>query len=337
MNPTFYLSKFIRSFFQDYLICQRNMSSDTVQSYRDATKLFIIFAADQAKKSPTKLLVTDITQDGITDFLRHLENNRKNSIQTRNHRLVVLRRIFEYISLREPFLIDHCRKILSVPLKRNSTYPEICYLEKQELAALFDVIDTRTVIGRRDYALLLFMYNTGARVTEASSSVVAWLSLQPPYKVEILGKGRKWRTCPLWKSTVTALRTVLSERRNAIKPEVHLFTNRFGKPLSRFGIRNVIEKYKNKAVLQMPSLRTKTITPHTLRHTTAMHLLQSGVEINVIRSWLGHVKLETTHRYAEIDLAMKTKALEACELTDRSISSGRWRSDPDILKWLESL
>ena len=164
-----------------------------------------------------------------------------------------------------------------------------------------------------------------------------WLSLQPPYKVEILGKGRKWRTCPLWKSTVNALKTTLSDRGTNIESNDCLFINRFGKPLSRFGIRNVIEKYKSKAILQMPSLRNKTVTPHTLRHSTAMHLLQSGVEINVIRSWLGHVKLETTHRYAEIDLAMKTKALEACEVTNKGVSSRRWRSDPDILKWLESL
>lgn len=337
MKSPLYLSQFIRSFFQDHLICQRNMSNDTVQSYRDATKLFIAFIAGRTKRTPAKLLVTDITPKGIVDFLQHLENTRRNSIPTRNHRLIVLRRIFEYISLQEPSLIDHCRGLLSVPLKRDSTYPEICYLDKQELGALFDVIDVRTVIGRRDHALLLFMYNTGARVTEAANSIVEWVSLQPPYKVEILGKGRKWRTCPLWKSTVAALKTVLSDRGTTIKPDDHLFTNRFGKPLSRFGIRNTITKYKNKAALQRPSLRSKTVTPHTLRHTTAMHLLQSGVEINVIRSWLGHVKLETTHRYAEIDLAMKSKALEACELTEADISSKRWRSNPDILKWLESL
>lgn len=337
MNSTMYLSKFIRSFFQDYLVSQRNMSGDTVKSYRDATKLFIAFAAGRAKKTPAKLLVTDITQECVLDFLQYLENNRGNSLQTRNHRLIVVRRIFEYISFRDPVLLDHCRKILSIPLKRNTTYPEICYLDKRELAALFAAIDTRTVIGRRDYAILLFMYNTGARVTEAANSIVAWLSLQPPHKVEILGKGRKWRTCPLWKSTVTALRTSLSDRGTRIESDDHLFINRFRKPLSRFGIRNAIEKYKNKAILQMPSLKSKTVTPHTLRHSTAMHLLQSGVEINVIRSWLGHVKLETTHRYAEIDLAMKTKALEACEVTNRGISSRRWRSDPDILKWLESL
>jgi site-specific recombinase XerD len=215
--------------------------------------------------------------------------------------------------------------------------PEVSYLEKEEIAAIFDAIDTENSMGRRDYAVLLFMYNSGARVQETSDLLLSWLSFEEPYKVQILGKGRKSRTCPLWKNTVEMLKKVITDRVEPIEERDHIFLNRMRKPLSRFGIWNIIKKYKTKAATRMPSLTRKRVTPHTIRHTTAMHLLQSGVEINVIRSWLGHAQLITTHRYAEIDLAMKTKALESCEVRGKRTSRSRWHSDPDVLSWLESL
>jgi site-specific recombinase XerD len=249
----------------------------------------------------------------------------------------VLRRLFEYIALQEPVLSEHCRRITSIPCKKHQTLPEITYLEKNEMMAIVDAPNRRTALGRRDHAILLFMYNTGARVQEVADARASWLTLDPPPKTEILGKGRKWRTCPLWDSVAKVIMQVLDERRPPGSDDPHLFLNRYGRPVSRFGIWKIIEKYKKQAAVTTPSLRTKRVTPHTIRHTTAMHLLQSGVEINVIRSWLGHVNLATTHRYAEIDLAMKRKALESCELSVDGMPGGARRVAPDILAWLESL
>jgi site-specific recombinase XerD len=166
---------------------------------------------------------------------------------------------------------------------------------------------------------------------------VAWLTLVAPYKVELLGKGRKWRTCPLWESTAGHVRQLVEERRLKPGEDGYLFVNRFGHPLSRSGIANLIERYTTKAAATMPSLQGQRVTPHTFRHTTAMHLLQSGVEVNVIRSWLGHASIATTNRYIEIDLAMKRKALATCEVSGSAPSAATWCANPDILCWLESL
>jgi site-specific recombinase XerD len=337
MRAAIYLSKYVRMFFEDHLVCRRNLTRSTIRSYRDAVKLFVAFVVRRAKKPATDLLVTDLTESAIVEFLNHLENERGNSIQTRNHRLIVLRRLLQYVALQEPLVAEHCRRLLDIPNKKNRAIPEIGYLEKEEITAILAATDKGRSIGRRDQAILLFMYNTGARVQEVADARVSWLTFEQPCKVEILGKGRKWRTCPLWDDVAGVLRRLLEEREAPVEPDWHLFVNRFGEPLSRFGIGNIIDKYKNKAALRMFRLRDKKITPHTIRHTTAMHLLQSGVDINVIRSWLGHVNLATTHRYVEIDLAMKAKALAACELPDNQGLRRRWRPKQDILTWLESL
>ena len=336
MNTKFYISKYVRPFFEDYLTCRKNLSICTIRSYRDVIKMLFNFASNHANKTVPKLLVSDIDESVVLEFLTYLEKARGNSIQTRNHRRALLQKFFEYISYHEPICSEVSGKIMDIPVKRGAVEPEICYLEKEEIAAIFNAIDTKTLIGRRDYAILLFMYNSGARVQETSDLVLSWLSLEKPYKVQITGKGRKSRTCPLWKDTVEMLKKIITERAEPMKDCEHIFLNRMGKQFSRFGISNIITKYTAKAALRTPSLRSKKITPHIIRHTTAMHLLQSGVEINVIRSWLGHAQLITTHRYAQIDLAMKRKALESCEIKDNS-SRGRWHSDSNILNWLESL
>lgn len=336
MKDQHYLSKFIRSFFEDYLVCRRHLCRSTVLSYRDATKLCIQYMAARLRKRPTALLCEDITEELVVEFLQNLEGARGNSIQTRNQRLVVLRRLFDYIASREPMLSEQCRRIVAIPCKKQQAISEIGYLEKEEMMAMLSAPSRRTPMGRRDRAILLFMYNTGARVQEAADAKVSWLTLSPPPHVRILGKGRKWRTCPLWDNVAQVLDQIMQEScRSSENP--HLFQNRYGQPLSRFGIGHLIEKYKKEASVHVPSLRPKHVTPHTLRHTTAMHLLQSGVEINVIRSWLGHVNLATTHRYVEIDLAMKRKALAACEPNTEASFTRHWRSAPNIVEWLESL
>jgi integrase/recombinase XerD len=191
--------------------------------------------------------------------------------------------------------------------------------------------------GRRDHTLLQFMYNTGARVQEVADTRISWLTLTAPYKVELLGKGRKWRTCPLWEGTAQLLRQHVDQRQRSAGHDDYLFVNRYGRPMSRSGIADMIQRYTTKAATTLPGLQGRRITPHTFRHTTAMHLLQSGVEVNVIRSWLGHVSISTTNRYIEIDLAMKAKALAACEVTSPGDDKATGPRSPDILAWLESL
>ncbi len=336
MTQEMYLATYVRSFFEDYLVCRRNVSYNTIQSYRDSLKLFLNFAADRLGKSAVRLLVSDIAEGVVIDFLTDLEQTRGNSIQTRNHRLVALRCLCEYIGSREPQLLDHCRKIATIPRKRGEALPEIRYLEKEQVAAILSAVARDTPLGYRDYALLLFMYNSGARVQEVADAQTTWLSLAKPYKVEILGKGRKWRTCPLWENTVRHLKQLVEHRTD--QANGHLFVNRLGHPFSRSAIATIIRRHTNRAAEKIPSLRGINVTPHTFRHTTAMHLLQSGVEVNVIRSWLGHVSIATTNQYIEIDLTMKAKALELCEvgLHDEAVTPS-WKSDPEILTWLESL
>ncbi len=195
MNHATHLAPYVRSFFEDHLACQRNVSPNTIQSYRDALKLFLRFAAQRLKKPATALLVGDITEAVVVAFLTDLEQTRGNSIQTRNYRLVAIRSLFEYVAGREPLHLEHGRKIASIPRKRGAVLPVIRYLEKDQIAALLGAVDTAGTRGRRDYALLLFMYNTGARVQEVADTRVTWLTLSAPYQVELLGKGRKWRTC----------------------------------------------------------------------------------------------------------------------------------------------
>jgi len=329
-NQTFPFAPLIRSFFEDHLACQRNVSSNTISSYRDTIKLLLRHAAGHLHKPAAQLLVTDVDDGMILQFLSDLESRRGNSIQTRNHRLVGLRRVFDYIAWREPLVLEHCRKILAIPRKRGAARPEVRYLERNEVAAVLKAATGQST-SQRDYGLLLFMYNTGARVQEVADTRGSWLSLHAPCKVELLGKGRKRRTCPLWDSTAAQLKGLLDGRGQ----EEPLFANRSGGPLSRSGIAGIVRRYAAKAAVSMPSLRGRRVTPHTFRHTTAMHLLQSGVEVNVIRSWLGHVSITTTNRYIEIDMEMKAKALRTCEIGRRR-PANTWRK-PDILAWLESL
>jgi integrase/recombinase XerD len=337
MTGNILLAPFVRSFFEDHLVCRRNVSPNTVKSYRDALKLFLEFATRQRGRSAAHMAVVEVTETMVISFLADLEQTRSNAIKTRNHRLVALRNLLEYIAAREPLLVEHCRRLAAIPSKRGAVLPEIRYLERDEAAALLKAPDQKTAMGRRDGTLLLFMYNTGARVQEVADCRIGWLSLDSPGKVELLGKGHKWRTCPLWASTAQDLRTLITERKRPSAPDDHVFLNRFGQPLSRSGIADIIGRYAERAASGMPSLASRRITPHVLRHTTAMHLLQSGVEVNVIRSWLGHVSIATTSRYIEIDLAMKAKALEACEVPKTRPKAAPWRTDPDIIAWLESL
>jgi site-specific recombinase XerD len=223
-------------------------------------------------------------------------------------------------------------EIRSIPFKKTAK-TVIGYLEKAELDALFRIPDRRTLLGARDHALLLFLYNTGARADEAARLTVDHLQLGTSACVRILGKGSKWRLCPLWPETVSILRPLIA----GASADEHVFRGRTGKPMTRFGIHRLVAGYGKVAALSMPSLARKRVSPHTVRHTTAVHLLRAGVDINTIRAWLGHVSLDTTHIYAEVDLDMKAKALASLDITDLPTSARRRRSTPTLMEFLRGL
>lgn len=337
MNATHSLARFVQGFFHEYLAAQRGLSLNTILSYRDCLKLFLRFVSQQAGKPIDKLILEDFDDKSALAFLDSLEASRGNSTQTRNVRLAALRAFFRYVATQEPMLLARCQRICEIPTKRTE-HKTIQYLEDNELNAVLESIDPNSRTGRRDYALILFLYNTGARVQEVVDLKIAALRLQAPYQVKLCGKGRKERPCPLWPETVTALQSYLDDR-SPERPEVlSVFVNANGKPITRFGIRYIVRHYAAKAAKVCPSIKSKKVGPHTVRHTTATHLLQSGNDISVVKDWLGHADINTTHGYVEIDMKMKRKALEACQPPKSKTTRRRpkWMK-PSILQWLDEL
>ncbi|MDD9941116.1 MAG: tyrosine-type recombinase/integrase [Myxococcales bacterium] len=330
------MGPFVRRFLLEELVADRNLTLNTQKSYRDGIRLLFDFVAERHSTDPTRVTVEDIDAAVVRSFLVHLEEDRGNSIATRNQRLAVLHSLFRFIGRSVPELIDQAAQIQAIPLRRTAT-PIMPYLDKHEMDALLTVPDRRRAQGRRDYALLLFLYNTGARATEAAELTIADLSLGTSPSARLRSKGRKIRTCPLWARTIKVLRDLLSARLNGPR-DAPVFLNVRGQPITRYGVHALVVRIVGKAAEDAPSLRDKRISPHTIRHTTAVHLLRAGVDINTIRAWLGHVSLETTNRYAEVDLEMKAQALETCAVRgpDPTPSPG-WHADTELLSILASL
>jgi site-specific recombinase XerD len=297
----------IRRFLVEYLIAERNYSPNTQQSYRDTFLLFLPFAAKRCRCAVDRLAVAAIRPKLVREFLRHLETARHCSPSTINQRLAALRAWIRFVAQNSPEYLECSSQVQMIHLKKRASTP-MSYLEKHEMNALLSAPDQSKPYGFRDYALLLFLYNTGARVSEACRLTVGDLDLDMSVAT-LHGKGRKIRRCPLWKVTASVLREVVADRPSSQT----VFLNHRGEPLTRYGIHTIIERHARRAAAEVPSLRAKRISPHCLRHTTGMHLLRSGVDINTIRVWLGHVSLQTTHVYAESDLKMKAKALARCE------------------------
>ena len=273
MRNIYYVAQYIRSFFEDHLIQRRNLSHNSIWSYRDAIKLLIQFATLHTGKPAPALKVTDINEQMMLDFLKYLKEKRGNTVQTCNQRLMTIRSLFEYIAFREPMLIDHCKKITTIPLKRGALIPQIKYLTKDEMLAILCSIDRTTWEGRRNHMLLHYMYNTGSRVQEVVDARCSWLSLSYPYKVEIVGKGNKSRICPLWDTTAKALEHYLIERNQLNCQSDYLFLNRCNLPLTRSGISYIIGSCTEKATALIQSLGNKQVTPHTLRHYPARRIM----------------------------------------------------------------
>lgn len=335
---TDYLGYWMKRFFNEYIITIRNLSRNTLKSYRDTFRLLIKHMFAKNNKTPDELLITDITKDEVISFLNNLQTNRGISESTRNQRIAAIQSFAKYLSLQAPEHVEWCREMRSIPKKRAEK-KLITYLEKAEMDALLEMPDRSTAQGRRDYALLLFLYNTGVRAEEAASMKISALTL-PSRKSDktipiatILGKGRKTRRCPLWDKTAEIL-TALTKDRN---PEDPVFLNRLGQSITRFGVYEMVTRYGNMLEAKMPAVKDKRISPHTIRHTTATHLLQAGVDINTIRAWLGHVSVNTTNIYAEVNLEMKAKALQTCAPIESAKEKIKWENDENLLTFLENL
>jgi site-specific recombinase XerD len=331
---THMLAKFIKRFFSHYLPVQKGLAANTILAYRDAIKLLLCYAADTLNKSVEDLSVEEIDESLVLDFLEHVENTRGCSPRTRNARLAAIRALFGFIAREEPSLLLHCQTIRTIPLKRTQ-HKTVDYLEESEMQALLNVVELNWRTGVRDNALLLLLYNTGARVSEIVQLKVVDLHLDDTAQVKLLGKGSKYRSCPLWPETVEALQDYLSQRTAKDPAAQQLLLNANGSPLTRFGVRHIIGKLATAAKRKCPSIAAKAVNPHTIRHTTAMHLLRSGNDINMVSYWLGHANTNTTHIYVEIDMEMKRQMLQKAGAP--AVQKPLPWQKPDVLQWLNAL
>lgn len=327
----------LRGFFEDYLAAQRDVSPNTILAYRDSVKLFLRLAARRTGRQVIRLRLVDLGPETVMPFLDHLETERKICAAARNCRLIAIHRFFAYIADRDPLHAELCRRVLDVPIKKTSS-SSMTYLDREEVKALLAVPSPSHRLGLRDLALLTFLYNTGARASETVDLDIKDLRLETPTQVRIFGKGRKERACPLWQETADALRAYLRQRDDEDHPDAPLFLNAHRKRISRFGVVTILKRHVAAAATHQASLATKRVSPRTMRHTAAMHLLQSGVELNVIKSWLGHVSVTTTSQYIEIDMEMKRRAIERFSPpVPVPARDSPWHCRQDIIQWLEDL
>lgn len=325
MTPT--LGILVRSFFTDHLRSVKGLRPSSIRSYRDGVRLYLNFVASRAGCSVALLTLEHATFDSVVGFLHHLEHDRQNTIPTRNQRLAILHALFEYLGSRVPEMLETARRVLLLPLKRCPP-PETRFLKREEVERVLVGIPP-SAMRSRDRTLLLFLYNTGARAQEVADLRVGHVDWESP-RVRLQGKGGKSRVCPLWDRTLSGLRELIGT--GPLNPAAPVFRSQRGGPLGRFGIYKLVRRHASAF-----DAANGRVTPHVFRHTTAVHLLGAGVEPNVIRGWLGHASLTTTNRYAVIDIAAKEAALRACEPPHVPEVEPAWRSDADLLSWLEAL
>jgi site-specific recombinase XerD len=329
------LGPLIQSFFLDHLITVKGLRPASVRSYRDTVRLLLCFIAENNRKKITRLTTEDLTFEQILAFLRHLEHKRANHVRTRNQRLAALHTLFEYIATREPQMLGVCQQVAAIPTKRAAP-AETHFLERDEVESLLKRLPRTGRHALRDRALLLFLYNTGARVQEIADLRIGHLTLGDGPLVRLHGKGDKWRNCPLWRQTA-ALLAELIDPSSAPAADLPVFCSATGQALTRFGIYKIVRRH---AEHLDDSRAGRKVSPHLFRHTAAVHLLEAGVEVNVIRAWLGHADLTTTNRYAEITTRAKIEALRATEPPSTSAEPhprSIWRTDQALLDWLSSL
>ncbi|MEA2079568.1 MAG: site-specific integrase [Pseudomonadota bacterium] len=336
MKPTDFALR-LTAFLTDYLPGQRNLSQHTIRSYRDSFTLLLRFARDERGIAPERLCIEDLTAPVVLDFLAHLQRERHCSPRTCNQRLGALHSFFRYLQTEEPERLAQCQRILAIPQRRFAR-AAVRYLSTEELGAILAQPDFTHLEGRRDAVLLTLLYDTGVRCQELIDLSVRDVRLESPALVRITGKGRKTRVVPLMTNTAQLLREYLAEM-GLSDPEhidAPLFGGRYGGRLSRSGVRYILEKYIAKARTERPDL-PQHIGPHTLRHAKAMHLLQSGNPLTVIRDILGHTDIKSTEVYARADIGMKKRALERAVDASMFTSRPSWQADENLMNWLRSL
>lgn len=321
-----------QSFFINYLQSTRGVSSHTMRSYRDALKLFFLFLAGHSRKTIADLDLDDVQAEAVLKFLDHIESKRSNSAVTRNCRLAAIRSFTQHLLQHDVTRAGQYGRILAIRTKR-ATHRAVAYLEPEEARAVIGAVDTSSPRGRRDHALLLLLYNTGARISEALAVRSSDLRLDRPRQVRFLGKGRKERLCPLWPETASALRRIIREGNDV------LFQSHCGTPLTRDGAAYLLQKYVRRAAKSNSAPRLRRVTPHMLRHSCAVALLQAGVDVTVIRDYLGHASVSTTSRYITTNLQMKRQVLEA--FWKRAgldpTATRKWQPSPKLLAFLKTL
>lgn len=322
----------VQSFFTEHLIQQRAMSPRTVATYRDGFVLFLDFATARLHQQPTTMTLQDITPTLILTFLDHLEHDRGNTVRTRNARLAALRAFLKSAGHRDVDALHVVEQALGVPMKRFER-PMLGFLTREEMLAVIGKPGASWT-SQRDHLLLHMLYNTGARVSEIIGVRLADVVLDGAACVHLHGKGRKQRTMPLWRSSVKAVRAWLRFNPGLL-PESALLPNRNGHLMTRTNVAQRLALAVAAATATMPSLCDRHVSPHTIRHTTAMHLLQSGEPIDGIALWLGHESPTTTHQYIEANLAMKEKAL--ARIQDPDTTSRRFRASDSLLEFLKGL
>ena len=325
------IGPWLRRFLCEHIVTERNLARNTQKSYRDTFSLLLPFVSGKLRKPVERLAVCDLTSRLVLQFLAHLEDERHCSVQTRNQRVAAIRAFARFIASRDPAQIEWCGHIWAIPSKKSMP-PPVGWLTRAEMEAMLAVPDRKTKRGRSEYALLIFLYNTGARVSEATQLKVSDLQIGRGNKghdlATLRGKGGRTRQCPLWPET----ERVLADEIRGRTSDDAVFVSRLGAPFTRFGVYRLVER----CAARVPELADRTITPHVIRHTTACHLILAGVDINTIRAWLGHVSISTTNIYAEIDLTLKANAVALCEV-GQPRPSRSWKEDKDLMAFLKSL
>lgn len=331
MTASTLVGPLLQNFFTDHLTAQRHVSTQTIATYRDTFRLLLQFIHRQTGIEPADLCVAELDADIVLRFLDGLEKDRSNSIASRNLRLTAIRSFFRMVSLRDPASVGIATRVMAIPFKRAHT-KEREYLTREEVEAILLALDRNSWCGRRDYALLLTMFNTGARVSDIAALRQNQFCLSAKGHVQLHGKGRKDRSIPLWPRTVKVLKEWFRE---IGQEKVVAFPSIRGEPLTRFAIHLLLRKATCQASQQHANLQKKRVSPHVLRHSTAMALLQSGVDLAVIALWLGHESIETTNEYLHADLSIKENALAKLQPVGKSLR--RFQPDDTLLAFLEAL
>ncbi|MCG8651423.1 MAG: site-specific integrase [Pirellulales bacterium] len=329
---TYPLPVYVQRFFVERLTAQLRASPHTVASYRDTFRLLLNYAADQLGRAPTDLRLADIDAELVGGFLSFVESERGNSARTRNARLSAIRSFFTYVAVHEPQLLHHCQRVLAMPSKRHEKRT-IDYLTRDEIVALLDAPDLSTWYGRRDRTLLMLALQTGLRVSELIHLARSDVVLRAGAHVRCMGKGRKDRLTPIRRDCAEALRAWLAERSGQAGDP--LFVSNRGERLSRDAVERLVRKHAATAGKAQPTLECKRVTPHVLRHSAAMQLLQNGVDRTVIALWLGHESVETTQMYVHADIQLKERAMAKTQPV--ALAPGRYRPTDDLLAFLEAL